>query len=116
MQNDAPWAGCLSATDVESRAWHARTGLPLLAWSAQAGGWFAGAATPVYDNAANRERRARAEQLGDANAVALAWVLAQPFPTIAIIGPHSLEHLHASLEALAVELSADDARWLNLEA
>ena len=117
VQNEPPWAGCLSATDAESRAWHARTGLPLLAWSAQAGGWFAGAATPVYDNAANRERaRAAPTQLGDANAVALAWVLAQPFPTIAIIGPHSLEHLHASLEALAVELSADDARWLNLEA
>ena len=116
MQNEPPWAGCLSANDAESRAWHARTGLPLLAWSAQAGGYFAGAASPVYDNAANRERRARAEQLGDANAVALAWVLAQPFPTIAIIGPHSLEHLHASLEALAVELSADEVRWLNLEA
>ena len=70
----------------------------------------------VYDNAANRERRARAGQLGDANAVALAWVLAQPFPTVAIVGPHSLEHLHASLEALDVELSADEVRWLNLEA
>ena len=116
VQNEPPWPGCLSATGAEARAWHARAGMPLLAWSAQAGGWFAGAASSVYDNAANRERRARAEQLGDANAVALAWVLAQPFPTIAIIGPHSLEHLHASLEAFAVELSADEARWLNLEA
>jgi 1-deoxyxylulose-5-phosphate synthase len=116
VQNEPPWAGCLSATDAEARAWHERTGLPLLAWSAQAAGYFAGAASSVYENAGNRERRARAEQLGDANAVALAWVLAQPFPTIAIIGPHSLEHLHASLEALAVELSPDDARWLNLEA
>ena len=44
VQNEPPWAGCLSATDAESRAWHARTGLPLLAWSAQAGGFFAGAA------------------------------------------------------------------------
>jgi aryl-alcohol dehydrogenase-like predicted oxidoreductase len=90
--------------------------MPLLAWSAQAGGWFAGSGSPVYDNAANRERRARAGQLGDANAVALAWVLAQPFPTVAIVGPHRLEHLHASLEALTVELSADEVRWLNLEA
>ncbi len=116
VQNEPPWPDCLSANDAESRAWHARTGLPLLAWSAQAGGYFAGAASRVYDNAGNRERRARAEQLGDANAVALAWVLAQPFPTVAVVGPHSVEHLHASLEALAVELSADDARWLNLEA
>ena len=116
VQNEPPWAGCLSATDAESRAWHERTGMPLLAWSAQAGGYFAGAGSRVYDNADNRERRARAGQLGDANAVALAWVLAQPFPTLAVVGPHSLEHLHASLEALDVVLSADEIRWLNLEA
>jgi len=116
VQNEPPWAGCLSATDAESRAWHERTGMPLLAWSAQAAGFFAGARTDVYDNADNRERRARAGQLGDANAVALAWVLAQPFPTVAVVGPHSVEHLHASLAALDVELSADEVRWLNLEA
>ncbi len=116
VQNEPPWAGCLSATDAGSRAWHERTGMPLLAWSAQAGGWFAGAEPPVYDNDDNRERRARAGQLGDANAVALAWVLAQPFPTVAVVGPHSVEHLRASLEALEVELSADEVRWLNLEA
>jgi aryl-alcohol dehydrogenase-like predicted oxidoreductase len=116
VQNAPPWAGCLSATDAGSRAWHERTGMPLLAWSAQAAGFFAGARTDVYDNPDNRERRARAGQLGDANAVALAWVLAQPFPTVAVVGPHSVEHLHASLAALDVELSADEVRWLNLEA
>jgi aryl-alcohol dehydrogenase-like predicted oxidoreductase len=116
VQNEAPWPGCLSAADAGSRAWHERTGMPLLAWSAQANGFFAGASSPVYDNDENRERRARARQLGDPNAVALAWVLAQPFPTIAVIGPHSLEHLHASLDALDVSLSADEVRWLNLEA
>jgi aryl-alcohol dehydrogenase-like predicted oxidoreductase len=116
VQNAPPWPGCLSATDAGSRAWHERTGMPLLAWSAQAAGFFAGARTDVYDNPDNRERRARAGQLGDANAVALAWVLAQPFPTVAVVGPHSVEHLHASLAALDVELSADEVRWLNLEA
>ena len=116
VQNAPPWPGCLSATDAGSRAWHERTGMPLLAWSAQAAGFFAGARTDVYDNPDNRERRARAGQLGDANAVALAWVLAQPFPTVAVVGPHSVEHLRASLAALDVELSADEVRWLNLEA
>jgi len=124
VQNEPPWPGCESATGAEARAWHARTRMPLLAWSAQAGGFFAGsggAASRVYENAANRERRARAEQLGrragaTANAVALAWVLAQPFPTIAVIGPHSVEHLRSSLESLDVRLSAEDVRWLNLEA
>jgi aryl-alcohol dehydrogenase-like predicted oxidoreductase len=124
VQNEPPWPGCLSATDADSRAWHARTGMPLLAWSAQAGGFFAGSggeSARVYENAANRERRGRAGQLGrrsgaTANAVALAWVLAQPFPTVAVIGPHSVEHLRSSLEALDLELGPDDVRWLNLEA
>jgi aryl-alcohol dehydrogenase-like predicted oxidoreductase len=123
VQNEPPWPDCLSATDPESRAWHARTGMPMLAWSAQAGGFFAGStAEParVYQNDANRERRERAAQLGrrtghSANAVALAWVLAQPFPVVAAIGTHSAERLRSSLEALDVELSADDVRWLNLE-
>ena len=122
VQDAPPWPGCLSATDAESRAWHARTGMLLLAWSAQAGGFFAGSdgdSARVYQSAANRERRARCDQLGrrtghTANAVALAWVLAQPFPVVAIIGPHSVEHLHASLAALEVTLGPDEARWLNL--
>ena len=74
----------------------------------------------MYQNAANRERRARAEQLGrrtghSANAVALAWVLAQPFPVVAVIGTHRVEHLRSSLDALDVALSAEEVRWLNLE-
>ena len=124
VQNEPPWPGCVSAASPEALAWHARTGMLLLAWSAQAGGYFAGSAgesARVYGNAANRERRARAEQLGrrtgtTANAVALAWVLAQPFPTVAVIGPHSVEHLRESLDALDVELGADERHWLNLEA
>jgi aryl-alcohol dehydrogenase-like predicted oxidoreductase len=123
VQNEPPWPDCLSATDTESRAWHARTAMPLLAWSAQAGGFFAGStgeSARVYRSAANRERRARAAQLGartghSANAVALAWVLAQPFPVIAVIGTHSVDHLRSSLDALDVALSAEEARWLNLE-
>ena len=124
VQNEPPWPDCLSATDAGSRAWHARSGMPLLAWSAQAGGFFAGSsgeASRVYQNAANRERRARAARLGrrtghSANAVALAWVLAQPFPVIAAIGPHSVAHLRSSLDALDVVLGAEEVRWLNLEA
>jgi 1-deoxyxylulose-5-phosphate synthase len=123
VQNAPPWPGCVSATDAASRAWHARTGMLLLAWSAQAGGFFAGSdaeSARVYQNDGNRLRRARAEELGrrlgcSANAVALAWVLAQPFPTVAVIGPHSVDHLRSSLEALDVELGPDDVRRLNLD-
>ena len=65
VQNEPPWAGCLSATDAEARGWHARTGVPLLR-VVRAGGRLLRrrARARVYENAANRERRARAEQLG----------------------------------------------------
>ncbi len=126
VQNEPPWEDALSASDAESRAWYARTQMPLLAWSAQAGGWFSGRYSPhadverVYDSPANRERLRRAQELGarkgmHANAVALAWVLHQPFPTFALIGPRNVDELRTSVAALAVELTAAEVRWLNLE-
>ena len=80
------WEGCLRA----DTAWHERTQTPLLAWSAQARGFFAG--RPEDDelraswlSPANVERRragrtARAPDERLPVTVALAWVLAQPFP------------------------------------
>jgi aryl-alcohol dehydrogenase-like predicted oxidoreductase len=48
-------------------------------------------------------------------AVALAYVLSQPFPTFPLIGPQSLHKQRVSLKALEVELSPDEVKWLNLE-
>src|SRR5205823_5146936 len=49
---EAPWPGCLSASDAESRAWLSRKQLPLLAWSSQSRGFFLpGRAAPgQYDD------------------------------------------------------------------
>ncbi len=129
VQNEAPWPGSLSVSGRESRHWHEKTQMPLFAWSAQAGGFFAVdearvRETPdlnrVYASADNWERRRRAAALASArgrsaNDVALAWVLGQPFPSYAIIGPRTVEELHDSLEALDVELTAQELAWLNLE-
>jgi 1-deoxyxylulose-5-phosphate synthase len=129
VPNRPPWPGTVSATDAGSRTWHEQTGLPLFAWSSQARGFFIerpGSETPrehvvrVYDSEANRERRARAATLGrrigrTANDVALAWVLRQPFPVFAAIGPRTAGEMHASLGALDVELTSEESHWLNLE-
>ncbi len=99
----------------------------MLAWSSQAQGWFSGNYSPdadvvrVYDSPENRERLRRAQELGerkgaDANAVALAWVLEQPFPTWALVGPRTVEQMRASVAALDVRLTPDEARWLDLAA
>ena len=119
-----PWPETVFARSREARAWYRRTQLPLFAWSSQAGGFFAGRRDElverVYVDERNLERLRRAEELGarkgfSANEVALAWVLHQPFPTYAIIGPRSPAELHESVAGLGVELTPAEARWLNLE-
>ena len=116
------WAGCLSAFDAATRAWLERTQTPLLAWSAQASGFFAGRddgheVRTSWLSEANAGRRRRAEELAarlgvPPVAVALAWVLWQPFPTFAVVGPRSLGELEACLAALDVELGEDKRRRL----
>ena len=44
--------------------------------------------------------------------VALAYVLAQPFPSFPLIGPRTLAELEDSLQALDIELSPRDLDWL----
>jgi aryl-alcohol dehydrogenase-like predicted oxidoreductase len=127
---EPPWEACVAASDAASRAWYATTRMPLIAWSSQASGWFAGpdrasdavamAGRRVYDTPDNRERYERAERLGrergvSAGQIALAWVLEQPFPVIPVVGPRSVEHLQGNVAALDVRLSAAERAWLNLE-
>ena len=68
----------------------------------------------------NFERLRRARELAIAYgvptiAIALAYVLHQPFPTFPLIGPRQLSETRTSFEALDVTLSADELKWLNLE-
>lgn len=126
------WHEVLSvAGDRAALDWYRRARLPLMPWSAQARGFFAGpfaADDPrtaeiarVYDNASNHERRRRAAELAarkgcTATQVALAWVLRQPFPTFPLIGPRTPGELRDCLGALDVDLAPEELAWLNLEA
>src|SRR5688572_2203501 len=129
---EPPWAGCVSASDPDSRAWFARTGIPLLAWSSQARGFFIPerAHPDKRDDAElvrcwysddNFQRLARVNELARKRNVlpiniALAYVLNQPFPTFALIGPRQLSETRTSLQGLEIELSPQELAWLNLEA
>ena len=42
----------------------------------------------------------------------VAWVLHQPFPVYALIGPASVEELRSSVAALDIELTPQEVRWL----
>jgi aryl-alcohol dehydrogenase-like predicted oxidoreductase len=128
---EAPWPGCLAASDADSRAWLAERDMPLFPWSSQARGFFVdGRADPTdlsdpelvrcFYSDDNFERLEGARQLAEKHkvstiSVALAYVLNQPTPTFPIIGPVTPEEAQTSLDALGIELSADDVSWLNLE-
>ncbi len=142
---DPVWAGCIAASDAEWRTWLEAEQMALFPWSSQARGFFTsrfddiraasgGGPDAGFGNQPsdaelvrcwfsddNFERRARAVELAGERGVApinvaLAYVLAQPFPCFALIGPRILAETRSSLAALDVALAENERRWLNLEA
>jgi aryl-alcohol dehydrogenase-like predicted oxidoreductase len=124
------WSGCLSTSDDRSRAWFTEQQLSQMPWSSQAQGFFTGRADPHDHSDAefvrcwysedNFRRLERVNELATKRkvlplAVALAYVLCQPFPTFPLIGPRLLSETHTSLQALDIELTSEEVRWLNLE-
>jgi aryl-alcohol dehydrogenase-like predicted oxidoreductase len=127
---DPVWAGCIAASDAESRAWLTKTQMPLLPWSSQARGFFTDRVAP--DNLSDKEmvrcwysednwkRRERAcEMAAKRNVlpinIALAYVLCQPFPTFPLIGPRNVIETRTSLRAMEIKLTPEELKWLNLE-
>lgn len=122
--------GTLSISgDRAALDWYRHHAVPVLAWSSQAGGFFASPLAPGspdlsprlrnYDRPENWERWRRVRELsarlGATPAqVALAWVLCQPFDTYAVIGVTQAHHLEDALGALDVGLSVDEVDWLDL--
>jgi aryl-alcohol dehydrogenase-like predicted oxidoreductase len=125
---DLPWPGGCHVTDQQSRHWLVENQIPNFAWSSQSRGFFARAnprdhsdpdLVRCYYSDDNFERLRRAQQMADQRkvlptAVALAYVLAQEFPSYALIGPLSADEVRTSIEMSQVELSAEEVAWLDL--
>jgi len=123
------WHGCISSSDKDSRAWFEKTQTALFSWSSQARGFFARAEKAFTSDAElvrcwysgdNFERLVRAKELAAQKGVspvviAAAYVLAQPFPMFALIGPRSLAETRDSFHALELQLTPQECAWLNLE-
>lgn len=124
--NEPRWEGCVTVDETSLR-WHENTQLPLLAWSSQAGGFFSGKFHPdnlenedivrVYYNKMNWERYHKAKLLAEkknasAIQIALAYVLNQPFPSAAIIGPETVDELDSSLKGSGITLTGEEMAWL----
>ena len=130
---DAPWDGCLASSEPEFRKWHEETQFPLFSWSSQAQGLFVpGRAAPDKKDDAdlvrcwyskdNFQRKDRLYELAEkkgvnAMSIGLRYVLDQPFPVWALVGPGNLSEMRSSFEALECEkLTPEELEWLNLKA
>src|SRR6266568_36369 len=112
----APWPDCLAVTRAELPEL-AALGLRVLTWSSLATGYFAGRDQPSWSSPANAVRRERARELAarrgvSPTAIALAYVLHQDDHVMPVIGTVSADHLGEALDAAALELTADEAGWL----
>lgn len=121
------WAGCIAASDEVYKSWLIAHQIPNFSWSSQARGFFTDrAGRDKTDNAElvntwysekNFGRRDRAIELAKRLGknpihVALAYVLAQPFPSVPLIGPRTLAELDDSIKAFDITLSPEDLTWL----
>ncbi|PSH62380.1 aldo/keto reductase [Phyllobacterium sophorae] len=124
---DPIWAGCVAASDDRWKAWLNSGQIPNFAWSSQGRGFFTDRAgrdkrddeelVRVWYSEKNFGRRDRAIELATKLGrnpihIALAYVLAQPFPVIPLIGPRTLGELEDSLSALDIKLTPDQVKWL----
>lgn len=128
---DPPGPG-MRYMDAETFAYHVQTDLPLMAYSSQAQGFFAGKyegqrhrpvqpgdppAARLYAHPDNFARLDQARLLArrhgrSPNEIALGYLLSQPFPVYPIVGCRTVEQIQASCNAASVQLGADEIAYL----
>ena len=95
-------------------------GLPLMFYSATAGGYFSGKTSKLYDTPENAARRKRAQQLAEkysatATQIALAWLHSLPIPTLPLFGTTDTAHLQEVLGAAKLTITPEEAQWLTAD-
>ncbi|MCV0424961.1 MAG: aldo/keto reductase [Roseibium sp.] len=115
-------------TDETDRKWFSANGVLLVAWSALGRGFFARAdpadlgdadLVRVFYSDANFERKKRAEAFGAERSmnmfeIALAYVISQDFPVVALNGAETPEQVASSARAGNLQLTPAERDWLDL--
>ncbi len=130
-----PWGGCLSIGGPQgrdARQWYRASQMPVFAWSSLARGLFSGRVTrenyeEVLDEAARRgfahernfRRLDRARELAQRRGVtvpqvAMAYVMSLGLNVFPLVGCMSRRELEENIEALYLDLSDEEAAWLDL--
>jgi aryl-alcohol dehydrogenase-like predicted oxidoreductase len=116
-------------TVERDRAWYRTNQFPLFAWSSLGRGFFSRGSQEysgdpelvrVFYSDDNFERLERARQLGarkgvNAIEIALAYVVNQDFPAIALMGPATVDELTTNINAAKIELTEKELNWLDLK-
>lgn len=139
-QIDSPWGDdCITISgpaNQPARDWYVATGLPVLAWSSLARGFFSGRisranyettralleehAIRCYVCEENWKRLDRLEQLAAEKGVtvpqlALAYVLTDPMNMFALVGAQNAAEMEANAAVVTLALSDAERRWLDLK-
>jgi aryl-alcohol dehydrogenase-like predicted oxidoreductase len=116
----------LVAMDAAGVAFHRETQIAAIPYSSQAHGYYtkldagktlADSTRKLYDNETSRSRLPRAQELAKkygvgVTEIALAYLMAHPFPVFPIIGCHTIAQLDDSLKVFHVTLTPDDVAYL----
>ena len=141
-QVNDPWggsAGCVTITgddNQEARQWYIDNDIAVLAYSSLGRGVFTGkvrsdeiekakvmmgpGAANAYCHPENFERLRRAEKLASkrnatVSQVALAWLLKQKVNAFPIVSASTAGRIADNVKALELNLTDEEAKWLNLE-
>lgn len=114
----------LTAMDQAGLDYHRQTGLAAIPYSAQAKGFFQKLPDhlkprdrELYWNETNLQRakkvRLLAERYGaSVSEIVLGYLMGQPFVTIPVIGPRTIDQLRDSLQAVHLKLTPEDVAFL----
>ena len=120
------WEGACCSNDIEARDWFTQHHMAVMSWSSLGQGFFPNALefrlidrpmVKSWFSAMNFKRKLRVEKLAEIKrvepvSIALAWLLHQKFPTLAMVGPQTIEELAISLRSVNTQLTDDEANWL----
>ncbi len=132
-------AGCVSVAgpgNKSVRDWYIKNDIPVFAYSSLGRGFFSGRVTSDNPEKAkdyldefairgycyeeNFERLRRVEELAKKKQsgvpqIALAWALSQSLKTVLLVSARNKERMLNNLKAFDVNLTEEEAAWLNLE-
>ncbi len=113
---------------AQDYAWHSETGMAVIAYSAQAQGFFEKLDRLGMTGMTDKNRRGyysetnaqllptvkslAAKHQVSINALALSYLMSQPFVTLPVVGPRTIEQLRDSVAAVDVILSRDELNQL----